>query len=224
CAADRRPREAAGVSETDPRPPAGAARAGARLHEPHFQRTDGRGALLGSAPPFDQPAAGRAARRGLPEAPVLQGPDAGSDVGHVVPDLRARARAADGPAEPGRAGLDPQHVRGPAPARQPPSRPPRAAHRRLVGPRSAGRAQRGAGPGGLADAVHRRVSPRLRAIPPNSRGIPAFCTQSRASRSTVYFSVAPKRGGGGMADALVSGASDRKVVEVQLLSAAPTLS
>src|SRR5437867_5914868 len=28
-------------------------------------------------------------------------------------------------------------------------------------------------------------------------------------------------GGGGMADALVSGASDRKVVEVQLLSAAP---
>ena len=29
------------------------------------------------------------------------------------------------------------------------------------------------------------------------------------------------RGGGGMADALVSGASDRKVVEVQLLSAAP---
>src|SRR5437867_6125979 len=31
-------------------------------------------------------------------------------------------------------------------------------------------------------------------------------------------------GGGGMADALVSGASDRKVVEVQLLSAAPPTS
>src|ERR1700681_2123284 len=35
--------------------------------------------------------------------------------------------------------------------------------------------------------------------------------------------VAPRSGGGGMADALVSGASVRKDVEVQLLSAAPSL-
>ena len=39
----------------------------------------------------------------------------------------------------------------------------------------------------------------------------------------VYSLVAPKSGGGGMADALVSGASVRKDVEVQLLSAAPAL-
>ena len=37
----------------------------------------------------------------------------------------------------------------------------------------------------------------------------------------VYSHFGPESGGGGMADALVSGASDRKVVEVQLLSAAP---
>jgi hypothetical protein len=41
-------------------------------------------------------------------------------------------------------------------------------------------------------------------------------------RASVYFGVAP-RGGGGMADALVSGASVRKDVEVQLLSAAPEI-
>jgi hypothetical protein len=43
------------------------------------------------------------------------------------------------------------------------------------------------------------------------------------TRAWVYWRFAPRRGGGGMADALVSGASDRKVVEVQLLSAAPAL-
>jgi hypothetical protein len=35
--------------------------------------------------------------------------------------------------------------------------------------------------------------------------------------------IRPESGGGGMADALVSGASVRKDVEVQLLSAAPAM-
>ena len=41
-------------------------------------------------------------------------------------------------------------------------------------------------------------------------------------RRWVYSLFASFRGGGGMADALVSGASVRKDVEVQLLSAAPS--
>src|SRR4029077_3494022 len=42
------------------------------------------------------------------------------------------------------------------------------------------------------------------------------------SRALGILPIRPESGGGGMADALVSGASVRKDVEVQLLSAAPS--
>src|SRR5581483_981535 len=103
--------------------------------------------------------AGRASRRGLPPPPGVQGADAGPDVGDVVPDLRARARAVDDPAQPRGAGLDPRDVRGAAAARQPPARPAGAPRRRVLRAQPAGAAEPGAGAGGLADPVHRRVNP-----------------------------------------------------------------
>src|SRR5207247_2150255 len=92
-AVDRRSRSPARRAEADPRPPAGASGAGDRLHEPCQQRAQGRDSVLGAAGAFDEPEARRAARRGLLAAPVLQGPDARPDVGHVWPHLRAGAGA-----------------------------------------------------------------------------------------------------------------------------------
>src|SRR6266851_333960 len=115
----------------------------------------------------------RAAGRGLFAAPVVQGPDARPDRGYVVPHLRARARAPDDPAEPGRGGLDPQHVRRPASARQPPARPARAAGRRVVSAGSTRGAQPGARPGSLADTVHRGLA--------SGSGFPLVCIQTSLS-------------------------------------------
>src|SRR2546427_526168 len=122
-AADRRPRPAAGVAEADPGPPAGAARAGHGLPEPHRERAQGRAAVPGSARTFDQPQTSRAARRGVPATARLQGADAGPNVGDVVPDLRARTRAADHSVRPRGAGNDPDPVRWATVARQPSPRP-----------------------------------------------------------------------------------------------------
>src|SRR5581483_5838090 len=91
--------------------------------------------------------------------------DAGPDVGDVVPDLRARARAVDDSAQPRRAGLDPRDVRGAAAARQPPARPPGAPRRRVLGAQPAGTAEPGAGAGRLADPVHRGLRARVRGLP-----------------------------------------------------------
>src|SRR5439155_27145405 len=138
-------------------------------------------------------------------------------------------------AQPFGAGLDPQHVRRPAAARQPPARPPRAAGGRVVSAGTASGAQPGARPGGLADAFHRGLS--FRSVPPFVYKRVFRCPLKRAvvykrvlsgirgwERPDRILFARSLRGGGGMADALVSGASDRKVVEVQLLSAAPPTS
>src|SRR5438046_1640024 len=145
-AVDRRSRSPARRAEADPRPPAGASGAGERLHEPCQQRAQGRDSVLGPAGAVDDTEARRSARRGLLAAVVVHGPDARPDVGHVGPHLRAGAGAADDSAEPFGAGLDPQHVRRPAAARQPPARPPRTVGGRVVRPRAARGAQPGARP------------------------------------------------------------------------------
>ena len=108
-----------------------------------------------------QPEAGRAARRGLPAPPLLQGVDARSHVGDVVSDLRARAGPADHSARSPGAGGDPQPLQRPAAARQPPARPARATRGRLRRPRRAPSAHPRAGRGGLAHAVHHELEDRI---------------------------------------------------------------
>src|ERR1700687_4976043 len=156
-AADRRPGPAACLAEADPGPAPGAARAGHRLYEPLFQRPQGRGAVPGAGGTVYQPEAGRAARRGLPAPALLQGPHARPDVGDVVPDLRAGARAPDNPTGPWRAGDDLDSVQRPAAAGQPPTRPARAAGRRVVSARRQASADARAGRSRLAHALHHEL-------------------------------------------------------------------
>ena len=73
---------------------------------------------------------------------------------------------------------------------------------------------------------------KIRPMQPLATNSPTFATMWVAiysarlalTRRWVYSLFAQRSGGGGMADALVSGASVRKDVEVQLLSAAPEMS
>src|SRR2546430_17594545 len=72
---------------------------------------------------------------------------------------------------------------------------------------------------------------KIRPVQPMAPNSPALATMWVAissarlalTRRWVYSLFAQRSGGGGMADALVSGASVRKDVEVQLLSAAPEM-